>query len=151
LPPRAAASWRLMLRSSRCSASVVVFVYQHVIIGACDGMPVGGVSGHRLGDEWHHVGEINGAGLAKRVLVDAEIFDGLSQRLVIGVDAGRKSLGVEQSSLVPSIMSRMSASSFQYMRWLKNTRRCSGASQSWNWLGRPTIAGLRFRRRNANG
>jgi len=70
-----------------------------VIIRASDRLPVGGVIGHRLSDEWNHVGKVNGAGLGKCALVDAEIFDGLGQYFVISVDLGRERLGVKQALL----------------------------------------------------
>jgi hypothetical protein len=102
---------------------VLVLIDQHVIIRASDRLAVGGVIGHRLSDEWHHVGKVNGAGLGKCALADAEIFDGLGQYFVIRVDLGRERLGVKQALLAPPIISRMSASSFQYMRRSKKTRR----------------------------
>src|SRR5262249_53679745 len=136
-------------QSDLARVDILVLIDQHMVICASDRLPVGGVFRHRLDDEWHHVGKVDRTGLAKCALVDAEIFDGLGQYFVIGVDIGRKRLESSMRSLAPPIMSRMSASSFQYIRRSKKTRRCSGASQSGNWSRRPAIAGLRFRRRNA--
>src|SRR5215471_20010429 len=78
---------------------ILVLIDQHMVICASDRLPVGGVFGHRLGDEWYHVGEVDCAGLTKCALVDAEIFDGLGQHFVIGVDIGRKRLGAKHALL----------------------------------------------------
>src|SRR5215467_3728762 len=86
-------------QSDLARVDILVLIDQHMVICASDRLPVGAVFGHRLDDEWHHVGKVDRTGLAKRALVDAEIFDGLGQYFVIGVDIGRKCLGIKHALL----------------------------------------------------
>ena len=98
-PQRNAIAHEVIDQLDLARIDVLVLVDQQVLVGAGDLLPEGCVGRHRLRDERHHIGEIDGTGLVQRLLIDAEILGGLDHHLVIAVDAGSESLGIQKALL----------------------------------------------------
>ena len=66
-PPKAdAVVYEMVDESNLTGIDVLIFIDQHVIVGAGD---------RTANDKWDHVGEIDGAGVSECLLVNLEIFD----------------------------------------------------------------------------
>ena len=75
---------------------VLVLVDEQVVDGACHGAAIGGVVAHGAEQQRHHVGEIDGAGVAQGLLVDGEELGRAVADLVVPREAAAVGLRVEQ-------------------------------------------------------
>ena len=80
---------------------VLIFIDQYMIKGARDRTAIGFAVVHRLDDKWNHVGEIDGAGVSLRHLIDMKIFDGLLEHVIVAVDGGGKPISIQQALFRP--------------------------------------------------
>jgi hypothetical protein len=78
---------------------VLIFIDEHMVIHASRGGRIARISFHGADQQRHDVGEVDGAGVAERDLVNAEEFHGPAEHFIVGVDRGRKARRIEQAFL----------------------------------------------------